>query len=152
MAPEVSRRRFLGTTGSVVVGAASVQALERGAMADDEADKITILGICCSPRKGRTTHASLKVCLNEAQSVSDKIEVKLIELAGKKINGSVAAGIELEPGERDDFPALVPTLTDSKVGGVIIGTPVYFGCMTSLCKAFLERCMTIRKKRFRLVQ
>ena len=30
-----------------------------------------------------------------------------IELAGRKIPGEGAAGIALEPGERDDFPDLV---------------------------------------------
>ena len=31
------------------------------------------------------------------------------------------------------------------VRGIIVGTPVYFGNMSSLCKAFLDRCITLWK-------
>ena len=50
----------------------------------------------------------------------------------------------------DDFPSLVPKLGDPKVAGIIIGSPVYFGNMSSLCKAFLERLMMFRKDNFAL--
>jgi len=106
-----------------------------------KARRIKIIGICCSPRKGKTTAASLQVCLDAAKEVHPAIEVELIELAGMKIDGSLAAGLPLEPGERDDFPKLVPKLSDPAVAGIIIATPVYFSSMTSLCKAFLERCI-----------
>ena len=65
-----------------------------------------------------------------------------------KIDGSLAAGIPLEEGERDDFPELAARLSDPQLAGIIIGTPVYFGDMTSLCKAFLERCIHFRKEDF----
>jgi multimeric flavodoxin WrbA len=51
----------------------------------------------------------------------------------------------LSPGEKDDFPQLLPKLTDSSVAGIIIGTPVYFGNMSYLCTAFLDRCNVLRK-------
>ena len=66
-------------------------------------------------------------------------------MAGLKIPGEVAAGIPLEPGERDDFPPLVPRLLDPAVAGIILGTPVYFGNMSYLCKAFLDRCTVVHK-------
>jgi multimeric flavodoxin WrbA len=120
-------------------------------MAADEpkapAKPVKILGICCSPRAGKSTAVALKACL-DAAAETPNVQVELIELAGMKINGSVAAGVELEAGERDDFPALAPKLSAPEVGGVIFGTPVYFGNMTSLCKAFLERCMVLRKNNF----
>jgi multimeric flavodoxin WrbA len=111
---------------------------------------IRIVGISCSPRKGKTTAASLQVCLDAAEKVDPRIDVELIELAGMKIDGSLAAGLPLEPGQRDDFGQLVPKLSDPKVAGIIVGTPVYFGNMTSLCKAFLDRCMTFRKNKLAL--
>jgi multimeric flavodoxin WrbA len=52
----------------------------------------------------------------------------------------------LAEGERDDFPNLVPKLADPKVRGIILGTPVYFGNMSSLCRAFLERCIVLYQK------
>ena len=106
---------------------------------------IKILGICCSPRKGKTTAAALSICLDAVKAFDGRIEVELIELAGRKIPGEVAAGVALEPGERDDFPALVPKLSEPAVAGIILGTPVYFGNMSSLCKAFLDRCIVFHK-------
>lgn len=88
--------------------------------------------------------------LEAAEQVDETIDGESIELAGMKIDGSLAAGVPLEPGQQDDFPQLVPKLSESKVAGIIIGTPVYFGNMTSLCKAFLDRCIVFRKNRFAL--
>lgn len=150
MASEVTRRRFLGTAGTAVAAGAAATAVSAEPAETGRAKPIRIVGICCSPRKGKTTMASLQVCLEAAEQVSHKIEIELIELAGMKIDGSLAAGLPLEPGQKDDFPKLVPKLADPKVGGIIIGTPVYFGNMTSLCKAFLDRCIAFRKNNFAL--
>ena len=132
-----------------MAGAASV------AMAADvgkktKPNKLKIVGVCCSPRKGKTTAASLSVCLAAAKDVAARIETELIELAGMAIPGEPAAGVPLASGQKDDFPALVPKLSDPEVAGIIIGTPVYFGNMTFLCKAFLDRCMVFRKNKFAL--
>ena len=141
MATDLTRRGFLGVAGAataagVVTGAATAAEEE----ASSQPGGIKILAICCSPRKGMSTAASLQVGLDAAKEVApERIEVELVELAGMKINGDLAAGVPLEPGERDDFPSLVPKLSDPKVAGMIIGTPVYFSNMTSLCKAFLDR-------------
>jgi len=66
MAADRSRRQLLGAAGAAVgagwvMGAKGVQA---AAQSSGAAPKI--LGICCSPRKGMTTFASLKVCLEAA--------------------------------------------------------------------------------------
>lgn len=140
---DVTRRDFV--RGSVATGA-TVSVIAGPAAASDAAspdEKVRIVAISCSPRKGKSTAAALQVCLDAAKEVSPRIETELIELAGLKINGNVAAGVPLEPGERDDFPSLVPKLRDPKVHAVIIGTPVYFGNMSSLCKALLERCIVL---------
>ncbi|MHC4396018.1 MAG: flavodoxin family protein [Planctomycetota bacterium] len=146
METDFTRRNFMGAAGAVIVaGAATVPAQ---ALAKPQAKTIRIVGICCSPRKGKTTTASLRVCLEAAGAVNPQIQTDLIELAGMKIDGSLAAGIPLEPGQKDDFPKLVPKLSDPSVAGIIIGTPVYFNNMTSLCKAFLDRCIAFRKNNF----
>jgi multimeric flavodoxin WrbA len=93
----------------------------------------------------------VQVALDAAREVDPSaIQVELIKLAGLRLNGCVAAGIALEQGERDDFPSLVPKLSDAAVAGMIIGSPVYFGNMSSLCKEFLERLMVFRKGGFTL--
>jgi multimeric flavodoxin WrbA len=40
---------------------------------------------------------------------------------------------------------LAAKLADPALAGIILGTPVYFGNMSSLCKVFLERCMVFHK-------
>jgi multimeric flavodoxin WrbA len=112
---------------------------------------LKIVGIACSPREPSTTAASVQVALEAAKEVDpEHIEIELIKLAGLRINGAVAAGVPLEPDERDDFPDVAAKLADPAVAGLIIGSPVYFGNMTSLCKAFLERLMVFRRDNFAL--
>ena len=143
MASELSRRGFLGTAGTLAAGA--MLAAPAHAAEGEDRESIKILGICCSPRPGKTTATALKVGLEAARAVADNVEVELIELAGLNINGAVPAGIPLNEGEKDDFLDLIPKLSDPKVAGIIIGTPVYMGNMTSLGKAFLDRCSVFRR-------
>jgi len=139
----ITRRDFV--RNSVAAGATAAAAVSPAVASEPapSAARIKILAISCSPRKGKSTAAALGVCLQAAKEVSNRIETELIELADLRINGSVAAGVPLREGEQDDFPALVPKLRDPKVRGIIIGTPVYFGNMSSLCRAFLERCIVL---------
>ena len=139
----ISRRDFVRTSvaASAVAAMAGPDTASKAAQNRQESDTLKIVAVSCSPRQGKTTATSLKVCLQAAGKVSERIETELIELAGLKINGNLAAGIPLEAGEKDDFPSLVPKLTDPRVRGIIIGTPVYFSNMSSLCKAFLDLCI-----------
>ena len=149
----ISRRNFV--TSSMAASAALAAAATRTTSGNPrhaaaQAKQVKIIGICCSPRKAKTTAASLRICLQAAKDVAPSIETELIELAGLRIEGSLAAGIPLEPDQKDDFDQLIPKLSDPTVGGIIVGTPVYFGSMTSLCKAFLDRCIAFRKDNFAL--
>ena len=152
MAQNVSRRRFL-RAGAAVAATTVAAAAGRTSRAQGEQEprKLKIIGVACSPRQGKTTAAALQVCLDAAKAVApDSIEVELIELAGLKIPGHLAAGLPLEPGEKDDFPAVADKLGDPNVAGIIVGSPVYFCNMSALCKAFLDRCMVFRKNKFAL--
>ena len=149
MAKNVTRRRFLGATGPGAAAVVATSALSATA-AENEAG-IKVIGVCCSPRKGKTTAQALSICLEAAKGVDrDRIEVELIELASLKIPAQVVAGIPLEPGEKDDYPEVASKLADPKVAGILVGTPVYFANMTTLCKAFLDRCGMFRKNNFAL--
>jgi multimeric flavodoxin WrbA len=145
MASEVTRRKFLTVGTLVAAGTAGAVSAEPGA-----GRSVKIVGICCSPRKGKTSLAALRACLEAAKAVDPRIEVEDIELAGLKIDGSIAAGRPLEAGEVDDFPQIATKVSDPSVAALIIATPVYFGNMTYLCKAFLDRCFTFRKNSFAL--
>ena len=148
MSEKLSRRKFIAAAGAAVAIDAAANTVYAGPR--QKPGKLRIIGIACSPRKGKTTAASLQVCLQAAAQVDRRIEVELIELAGMKIDGSLAAGLPPAPGQKDDFQKLVPKLSDPKVKGIIIGTPVYFANMTSLCKAFLDRFIAFRKNNFAL--
>jgi len=145
-----TRRDFVKTSVAAGAAAATVVTPAAAQPAASSVATMKIIAISCSPRKGKSTATALGVCLQAAKEVSPKIETELIELAGLNINGSVAAGIPLPPGQQDDFPKLVPTLADPRVRGIIIGTPVYFGNMSSLCRAFLERCIVLYQDKFAL--
>ncbi len=150
MARSVSRRSFIQSAGlATAVGTAA--GVATAAHAAEPAGNVKIIGLACSPRKGKTTAQALGICLEAAKAVAaDRIEVELIELAEMEIPGSPCAGIPLKEGQKDDFPELAAKLADSKVGGIIVGSPVYFGSMTYLCKALLDRCIALRMRQFAL--
>jgi multimeric flavodoxin WrbA len=146
MAEDLTRRGFLGAAGAAVVaGVASEAALAAEGKEAPKGGPIKIIGLSTSPRKGKTTAAALKVCLDAAKAVGPNVEVELIELAGKNIPVFDPSA----PGA-GDFDQVAAKLTDPKVAGIIVGTPVYFSGMSSLCKAFLDQCMAFRKNNFAL--
>jgi multimeric flavodoxin WrbA len=112
-----------------------------------------IVGIACSPRKGKSTQYALAACLQAAREAVPQTETMLIELSDMKMNGCIACGKcmkGLECSQDDDFLKMIPILSDSSLAGLVIATPVYFGSMTSQCKAFLDRCVMFRRNGFLL--
>ncbi len=149
MNPTPSRRRFLALASAGAAATAAISGLE--AHGQDEAGKIKIIAVACSPRKGMTTATALQVCLEAAKEVApERIETELIELAGLSIPWEPSVGMRLPSGVADDFPAIAEKLADPAVQGIIVGSPVYFAGMTALCKAFLDRCGVFRRQDFAL--
>jgi len=112
-----------------------------------------IVGISCSPRKGKSTKVALEVCLQAVKEMVPDVETLLIELSDMKMNGCLACGKcmkVLECSQEDDFVKMIPILSDSELAGLVVATPVYFGSMTSQCKAFLDRCVMFRRNGFLL--
>jgi len=147
MAKDLTRRKFIGVAGvAAAAGMTATPKLGEAAQPRDGGQKVRIVAVCCSPRPGKTTAAALKACLEAAAKVSPRVETELIELAGMDIPVfDPAAG-----GAKNDFTKLVPKLSDPAVGGILVGTPVYFSNMSSLCKAFLDHCMAFRKNKLAL--
>jgi len=129
----VTRRNFLAAAGSAALASAAASAAEPAADGS-----LRILGIACSPRKGMTTAKAVQAALDAAKAVSPRIVVELIDLGGMTIAGWSPTPV------KDDFDGLLPKLTDPQLGGIIIGSPAYFRSLSSLCKAFIERCMPLR--------
>jgi multimeric flavodoxin WrbA len=111
-----------------------------------------IVGVSCSPRKGKTTAEALGVCLEAARAVAPEVKTELLELAGLDIRECLACGRcgkVLKCSQDDDFAGrVVPLLNRPEVGSIIVGTPVYLGSMTSQCKAFLDRSVMFRRNGF----
>jgi len=136
MKQPVTRRNFLATAGTAALAATTTSALA----ADASGGKtLKILGISCSPRKGMTTAKSVQAALDAAKAVDARIAVELIDLGGLSIAGWSPAI------PKDDFDAILPKLKDPQLGGLIIASPSYFRSLSSLCKAFIERCMPLRE-------
>ncbi|MDZ7723395.1 MAG: flavodoxin family protein [candidate division KSB1 bacterium] len=137
-----SRRHFIKAAGAAaLVGTAAKNVYS----AENE---ILIVGVACSPRKGKTTATSMQAALDAAQSVDAKITTEMIDLGGKDIAGwkPQADGQNV----MDDFELILPSFKSPNLGGIIIGTPVYFRNMSSLCAAFLERLGALRKPTLQL--
>jgi len=138
MKENVTRRQFLGVASTAAVAGTLATTIAQGAEEAPRGKVLKILGIACSPRKGMTTAKAVQAALDAAKGVDPRIEIELIDLGGLSI-----AGYSPKPPQ-DDFTAILPKLQDSALGGLIIGSPSYFRGMSSLCKAFIERCAPLR--------
>lgn len=142
MKAPLTRRTFLATAGTAALAATATTA--RAADARGSGKPLTLLGVSCSPRKGMTTAKAVQAALDAAKAVDPRIRTELIDLGGLNI-----AGYSPKPPQ-DDFTALLPKLQDPALGGIIIGSPSYFRGLSSLCKAFIERCAPLREPKMLL--
>jgi multimeric flavodoxin WrbA len=131
----LTRRNFLATAGAAALATSLVHGVEE----PPKGKSLKILGIACSPRKGMTTAKSVQAALDAAKAVDARIQVELIDLGGLSIAGWSPAI------PKDDFDAILPKLKDPQLAGLIVGSPSYFRSLSSLCKAFIERCMPLRE-------
>jgi multimeric flavodoxin WrbA len=107
---------------------------------------VRIVGISCSPRKGKTTATSVNVALEAAKAVDPRIKIQLLDLGGMDISGWAGGAKPTDAAlSKDDFDLMVlPMLRDPVPDGLIIGSPSYFRSMSALCKAFMERLAVLR--------
>lgn len=139
---DTTRRNLIATAGI------SALAAGLGVAAEPAANKkpVKIIGVSCSPRPGMSTAKSVQAALDAAKAVDPRITVEFIDLGGMNI-----AGWSPKPPE-DDFAAILPKLQDPALGGLIIGSPAYFRGISSLCKAFIERCAPLREPKMLLAE
>lgn len=107
---------------------------------------VRIVGVSCSPRKGKTTATSVNVALEAAKAVDPRIKIQLLDLGGMEISGWAGDAKPTDAAlPKDDFDLMVlPMLRDPMPDGLIIGSPSYFRSMSALCKAFMERLAVLR--------
>ncbi len=104
---------------------------------------VKIMGIIGSPRKGSNTEIYVKKALESARSAGADTEI--INLAAADIEPCVACDICKHTGEcaiYDDMREINDKLREAQ--GMIIGSPVYFGNVTSQLKMFMDRSRPLR--------
>lgn len=137
MKEQIKRRTFLGAAAAVATGAVAAAPRDSEEAAAGRTGKI--IGVACSPRKGMTTASAVQAALDAAKAVDPGIEVELVDLGGLDM-----AGWRGKSQPADDFTPLLAKFKDPAVEGLIIGSPSYFRSISSLCKAFIERCAPLR--------
>ncbi|MCC7375792.1 MAG: flavodoxin family protein [Verrucomicrobiales bacterium] len=144
--PPMTRRDFChltsgatATATTLAMAAGSVLSATHAVAAEPPTPRRDlVLGVACSPRPGKTTATAVAKALEGVKEMSPQLQTELIDLGGRHI-----AGWSPQPVP-DDFDAILPKLKDPRLAGLIIGSPCYFRSLSSLCKAFIERCMPLR--------
>lgn len=104
---------------------------------------VKIIGIIGSPRKGSNTEIYVKKALESAENAGADTEI--INLATAEIEPCIACNICKNTGEcaiYDDMREINDKLREAQ--GIIIGSPVYFGNVTSQLKMFMDRSRPLR--------
>lgn len=104
---------------------------------------VKVIGIIGSPRKGSNTEIYVKKALESAENLGADTEI--INLATAEIEPCIACDICKNTGEcaiYDDMREITGKLQEAQ--GIIIGSPVYFGNVTSQVKIFMDRSRPLR--------
>ncbi len=105
---------------------------------------VKIIGLAGSMRSGKTTAKAVALALESARTVSPAIATELIDLAGLTLDPYIAVGAK-STDRPDDFPALRAKLEAPGVFGVLVGSPVYMGLVSSPLKNLFERMVAFRQ-------
>ncbi|MDD3985225.1 MAG: flavodoxin family protein [Methanobacterium sp.] len=104
---------------------------------------VKIIGISGSPRTDGNTFSLVKTALKSAEEAGAEIE--LINLGSLNIEPCIACDICKATGEcaiYDDMHEIIEKLMGCN--GMIIGSPVYFGSVTSQLKMLIDRTRPLR--------
>ena len=104
---------------------------------------IRIVGVAASPRKDSNTEFLIKQSLKSAEKTGASIEY--INLGDANIEPCIACDICKATGEcaiYDDMREITSKLQEAQ--GIIIGSPVYFGNVSSQVKMFMDRSRPLR--------
>jgi len=139
----MNRRVFLG---AAAMSAATLSTLSN---AEPAAGSVRIIGLAGSLRKGKTTYKAVELALESARTVSPAIATELIELSGLNLDPYIAVGSK-SSDRPDDFPAVREKLEAPNVHGILMGSPVYMGIVSSPLKQLFERMLAFRQGGFPL--
>ena len=96
------------------------------------------------PRKNMNTAKLLQRFVEGAESVGSDIEVKTVRLYDLEYKGCISCMACKLKGKAQNIcrfkDALTPILEEiARADGLVLGSPIYFGEVTGLMRAFLER-------------
>src|SRR5207247_6449939 len=110
---------------------------------------VKIIGIVGRLRKGKSTYKAMDLSLDSAKTLSPAIATDIIELSGLNLDPYIAVGSK-SSDKPDDFPTVREKLVAPDVFGVIMGSPVYMGIVSSPLKQLFERMLAFRQGGFPL--
>jgi multimeric flavodoxin WrbA len=140
----MNRRVFFG---AAAMSAVTLSTLSKAA--EPAAGSVKIIGLAGSLRKGKSTYKAVELALESAKTVSPAITTELIELSGLNLDPYIAVGAK-SSDRPDDFPALRVKLEAPNVHGILMGSPVYMGIVSSPLKQLFERMVAFRQGGFPL--
>ena len=141
---DMNRRLFLGAAAAAAAASANfVKA------AEPAAGSVKIIGIAGSLRKGKSTYKAVELALQSAKTVSPAIATELLELSGLNLDPYIAVGSK-SSDRPDDFPVVREKLVAPDVFGIVMGSPVYMGLVSSPFKELFERMLAFRQGGFPL--
>ena len=116
-----------------------------------DAGEVVVLGVSGSPRVGGATSRLVRSALLGAAEVAG-VRTRFVGLATLRIAGCDRCAECIAAGEcliDDDMAQLYPLLLEADA--IIVGSPVYWGSPSALCKAFMERVagFGLREKKLR---
>jgi len=141
---DMNRRLFLGAAAAAAAASAGL-----ASAAEPAAGSVKIIGIAGSLRKGKTTYKAVELALESAKTISPAIATELIELSGLNLDPYIAVGSK-SSDRPDDFPAVHEKLAAPNVFGILMGSPVYMGIISSPLKQLFERMLAFRQGGFPL--
>lgn len=103
-----------------------------------------IVGLAGSPRDGSTKFL-VSLALQECSKLG--MEIELLHIGKMNISPCKDCGRCREEGKcviKDDFQKVADKV--EKADGIIIGSPVYFGCVSAQLKAFMDRTRYLRRR------
>ncbi len=141
---DMNRRLFLGAAAAAAAASAGFSHA-----AEPAVGSVKIIGLAGSLRKGKSTYKAVALALESAKTVSPAIATELIELSGLNLDPYIAVGSK-SSDRPDDFLTLREKLVAPDVFGVLMGSPVYMGIISSPLKQLFERMIAFRQGGFPL--
>ncbi|MDG5816812.1 flavodoxin family protein [Chitinispirillales bacterium ANBcel5] len=111
-----------------------------------------VVGICGSPKKeNSTTLFGLEKAMQAVKGCG--VDTEIVQLSHHSFSGCIDCGKcreEYTCSLNDDFTnKIMPLLKGDEIKGLILGSPVYFGGVSSQMKMFIDRCVLFRRNGFR---